>query len=92
VTVSPPVRLDTSDGSSGGAAVAINQKGWIVGFQGDSSSTVTLWINRHTYQLIDLIGGNTAWNPIEVYGLNDKGQIAVIAVANGQAEALLLKP
>jgi hypothetical protein len=90
--VSPPVRLDANDGSSGGAAVAINRKGWVAGFQGDSSSTVTLWINRNPWQLIDLIGGNTAWNPISVFALNNKGQITVIADANGQAEALLLTP
>jgi hypothetical protein len=92
VNVSAPVRLDTNAGSSGGAAVAINEKGWIVGFQGDSSSSVTLWIKHHPYLLSSLIGGGTAWNLVEVYGLNNKGQITAIGVSNGQAEALLLKP
>jgi hypothetical protein len=91
VNVSPPVRLDANHGSSAGAAVAINQKGWIVGFQGDSTSSVTLWIKHHPYLLSGLISGATTWSLIEVYGLNNKGQITAIGVANGQADALLLK-
>jgi len=92
VSVPAGVQIDASDGSSSGAGVAINKKGWIVGYQGDPNATVTLWVKGNLYPLDGLIPINHGWSLVGVYALNDEGQITAIATQNSRVQSFLLTP
>ena len=90
--LSGPVRLDANAGSDGGGAVAMNQKGWIVGNQGDATSSPTLWINRDAFLLSSLIPANSGWQMDTLYAVNKKGQITGVGSNAGGTQAFLLTP
>jgi hypothetical protein len=90
--LSGPVRLDATDGSDGGGAAGMNTASWIVGNQGDATTSATLWIQRDPFLLSSLIPASSGWELHAVLAVNKSGQIAGVGTNAGGTQAFLLTP
>lgn len=79
-----------------GVATAINDRGWVVGHQAEKfESTGTggmLWIDGKKHVADDLIESRGPWHVTELHDMNNKGQLAGLALYRDELRAVLLDP
>jgi probable HAF family extracellular repeat protein len=85
--------LGTLQGYTSSVATGINNRGEIVGYcDNDTSSAPFLDVSGQMYNVTALLVPNAGWTVIAVPGINDSGQIAATGIRNNVGHALLLTP
>lgn len=79
-------------GGGSSYAYGVNNSGEIVGYSwlADGGQSAFLYANGTMLDLNSLLPGNSGWDLLDAYGINDSGQITGVGMYDGQLSAFVL--